>query len=309
MSPIRKAGGLVAEDPLRDAPVGAQLNICASLFAGKPTTAGLADITNWDFFEGAVVGILFAAAGRQHILGTGVLVAPGIIMAARHVVEPEEDKLRNGQKEVMCAGITANGLVLWRCRGVTLVGNTDVAFLMVEAASALPNILRQVTLTTRMPRIGEQIIIAGVKHHASLPEPIVDEIKMSMMTATGKVTARYEQRRDSVLLPHPCFEIDCAAAGGMSGGPAFDEKGFLLGLITSSIESETGGPTFLSLPWPSFAETINPLWPNGFYKQPTSLMKIDRRVCGIHRPDALEIEIDKSTGSQILTYRHWDTDL
>lgn len=307
MSPIRKADGLVTEDPLRDAPIGTQLNICASLFACKPSSDSLSGIANWEFFEGAVVGLHFAESGRHHILGSGVLVAPGVVMAARHVVEPQEEKLRRGDQGIMCSGITADGLVLWRCRGVTLVGNTDVAFLMVEAASSLPNLLRQATLTTRMPRIGERIVIVGVKHHAESPTAIDDEIKMSMMTAIGEVTARYEQKRDSVLLPHPCFEVSCAASGGMSGGPAFDKDGFLLGLITSSVEGDTGGPTFLSLPWPAFAETINPIWPTGFYKEPTSLLKIDRRICGIHRAEAIELRANELSGQLIATYHHWDT--
>lgn len=307
MNSIRRAGGLVAEDPLRNAPVGTQLNICASLFACSPTADQLSSIANWEIFEGAVVAFHFAESGRQHILGSGVSVAPGVIMAARHVVEAQEEKLRRGDQELMCSGIMDGGIVLWRCRGVTLVGNTDVAFLMVEAASALPNLLRQVTLTTRMPHIGEKVVIVGVKHHADSPTPITDEVNMSVMSAVGEVTARYERRRDSVLLPHPCFEVSCAASGGMSGGPAFDKDGFLLGLITSSVESDTGGPTFLSLPWPAFGETINPIWPSGFYKKPTTLLDIDRRVCGIHRVDALEIQMDASSRQKAITYRHWDT--
>jgi len=227
-------------------------------------------------------------------------------MAARHVIEAQEQLLRRGEQELICSGITAGDLVLWRCRRVTLLGTADIALLMVEAASTLPKILRQVTLTTRMPRIGEKIVIVGLRHHADAPIDITAEMKLSMMAASGEVTARYEQRRDSVLLPHPCFEVNCAAMGGMSGGPAFDENGFLIGLVTSSMEGDLAGPTFLSLPWPAFAETINPIWPAGFYKEPTTLLKMDRRICGIHRPDAIELQEDRSSGKTIATYHHWD---
>jgi S1-C subfamily serine protease len=246
---IRKTGGRITTDSLKDFPIGAQLQFAASLFACRPVE-NLSGITNWDFFEGAIVALHFGQSGHQHILGSGVFVAPGVVMAARHVIEAQEQQLRQGEQELICSGIAADGLVLWRCRGITLLGTTDIAFLMVEAASVLPTILRQVTLTTQMPRVGEKITIVGIRHHADSPVDITAETKLSMMAASGEVTARYEQRRDSVLLPHPCFEVNCAATGGMSGGPAFDENGFLVGLVTSSIESDLTGPTFVSLPWP-----------------------------------------------------------
>lgn len=303
----RQVGGQITVDPLTGKPVGAQLHISAGLFACRPV-GNLNSVVNWEFFEGAIVALHFGQSGLQHILGTGVLVAPGVVMTARHVVEAQEQQLRGGEQELICSGITADGLVIWRCRGVTLLGNTDIAFLMVEAASALPNTLRQVTLTTRMPRVGEKIVIVGIRHHADSPVEITSETNLSMMAASGDVVARYEQRRDSVLLPHPCFEVNCAAIGGMSGGPAFDEDGFLVGLVTSSIEGESTGPTFVSLPWPAFAETINPIWPAGLYKTPTSLLKIDRRICGIHCPEAIELHNDKSSGKPIATYHHWDSE-
>jgi hypothetical protein len=297
---------MVTEDPLRGVPIGAKLRISASLFKGRPKDLGLNSIANWDFFEGALVAVSFGADKHQHILGTGALVAPGVVMTARHVLEAQEELLRRGDREIMCFGIDPQGLILWRCRAVTLVGNSDIAFLMVEAASALPKVLHQVTLTTRMPRIGEEVIIVGIRHHSAVPVPIAADTKLSMMTSVGKVTARYEHRRDSVLLPHPCFEASCGAIGGMSGGAAFDRDGFLIGIISSSLESETPGPTFLSMPWPAFAEMINPIWPAGFYEGPTSLLQLDRRICGLHRPEALVVS-DSSSG-QSVTYSHWDTE-
>src|SRR5450432_1387180 len=124
-----------------------------------------------------------------------------------------------------------------------------------------------------------------------------------MMVARGKVTARYEHGRDRVLLPAPCFEVDCPAIGGMSGGAAFDEGGFAIGAVTSSIE---GGPTYLSLIWPAMIETIHPMWPSGLYIKPTSLLEMDRRICGIHRPEAIKIFQDPSTGRTIARLHHWE---
>jgi hypothetical protein len=157
-----------------------------------------------------------------------------------------------------------------------------------------------------MPRVGETVFIAGVRNFSAEPTAIDETLVMGMMVGQGVVTARYERSRDRIMLPSPCFEVSCSALGGMSGGPAFDENGFLVGLVTSSIEGEANGPTFLSLPWPALAEPINPCWPDGLHKGQVSLLEMDRRICAIHRVDALQLSIDELTGNSILTYHHWD---
>jgi hypothetical protein len=300
-------GGIITTDPLLNAPIGTNLHITPSLFQALPPP-GLNSIANWDYFRGTVLAIHFGGPEGQHILGSGILVAPGVVLAARHVVEPQRERLMAGDLEILCTGIVAGALVIWTCHQVTLIRNADIALLMVRSASALPAVLHQATLTTRMPRVGERLVIAGIRHHADEPTPIntTAELAISMMVAPGTVTARYEHGRDRVLLPGPCFEMDCPAIGGMSGGPAFDEEGFLIGMVTSSIEGDLAGPTFVSLLWPCFGEEINPSWPQGLYQGPTSLLQMDRRLCGLQRPEAIEISVDTSTGQRICNYHHWD---
>jgi S1-C subfamily serine protease len=300
---LRTVDGIVTTDPLRNMPLGAQLHVSASLFSVRPK-AGLNSIANWDFFNGAVLAVHFGDAEGQRISGSGVLVAPGVAITARHVIEAEEARLMAGELAIICSGITPDGLTIWRVHQVTLVGNADIALLMIQCASALPRILHQVTLTTRMPRVGERLAIAGIRHHATASVNIEADLDLSMMVAQGAVTARYERARDRVLLPSPCFEVDCPALGGMSGGPAFDEDGFLVGLVSSSLEGHPGGPTYLSLPWPALPERIHPCWPEGLYRKETSLLEIDRRLCGIHRPEAIQMTHDES-GRPIATYHHW----
>ena len=36
-------------------------------------------------------------------------------------------------------------------------------------------------------------------------------------------------------MPYPCFMANCDVRGGMSGGPIFDETGFLRGIISRSM--------------------------------------------------------------------------
>jgi hypothetical protein len=187
-------------------------------------------------------------------------------------------------------------------RQVALVENTDLAILTVEGASALPEVLRNATISTRLPKVGERIVIVGHPRHEYEAEGGKEQLGLRMVVAAGTVTARYEQGRDW-LLPWPTLEIDCPALGGMSGGPAFDERGFLVGLFSLSPE---GTPAYVSLLWPSLATRVTPSWPPGLYPAPVSLLEMDRRLCRIERPDALEVAGDKSTGNYTLRYRPWN---
>jgi hypothetical protein len=301
-SVIQTKDGVVADDPLRGAPVGATLRISSDLFA-IATQSGLNSIANWDFFNGVLVAIHFADPKSQQILGSGVLVAPGVVVAARHVIEAKQSLLMAGELQIICTGIAPDGLMIWRCHQITLVGSTDVAFLMVRCASKLPNVLRQATFTTRTPRIGERIAIAGIRHQAFEPVAIHRTLELSVMAAQGVIVSRHENGRDRVMLPFPCLEVDCEALGGMSGGPAFDQDGFLIGLITSSFEGQVG-PTFVSLLWPALATRIKPCWPDNLYKEPVSLLEMDRRLCSIHQPEALQVS--PSLDGDRLTYTRWE---
>ena len=234
------------------------------------------------------------------------MVAPGVVLTARHVFNGEEVELEAGRKEILCTGIGDSGLTLWRCAQVTMLDATDIALLMVESASELPSVLRFATISTRLPRIGERIMIAGVKQDTVDHVPIDSEIELSMMVAHGFVSERYESGRDSVILPGPSIQIECSALGGMSGGPAFDVNGFLIGVLTSSMSFDSGGASFVSLLWPALGVTIKPIWPNGLHKAPATLIGMDRRLCAIHGPQTISTTWNEAQGREETTYQKWE---
>ena len=306
----RELLGVITEDPLKGLPVGAKITFSSDLFTPN-APAGLADVSNWDFFDGAVIGLLFgASSGFRRLAGSGVMVAPGVALTARHCVTLEEMKedsemnaVMEGRAAFICVAISSAGAVTWRPRQVTLVGNTDLAILTVEGASALPEVLHNATISTRLPKVGERIVIAGHPRHEYEAEGGKEQFGLRMVVAAGTVTARYEQGRDW-LRPWPTLAIDCPALGGMSGGPAFDERGFLIGLLSSSSDGEP--VAYVSLLWPSLTAKVTPPWPPGLYQAPMSLLEMDRRLCGVERPDALEIVRDGSDGNDKVIYRPWD---
>jgi hypothetical protein len=299
----RRISGIITDDPLRALPVGAELQFSSQLFLPN-TSSSLNTVDNWDFFHGAVIALHFGSASNQRILGSGVMVAPGIALTARHVVEPEIDSIMAGQGFI-CTGIGPSGLMIWRPRHITLVPDADLALLTLEGASALPSMLQHATITTRLPKFGERIHIVGLRYEDSAINSA--DLKTNMWVAAGTVTTRYPNGRDRVMLPGPALEVHCPALGGMSGGPAFDENGFLIGLLSSSIEGHpAGGPAFVSLLWQALATKVTPPWPPGLYKTPSSLLELDRRLCGIDRPDAVEVARDEITGACEITYRVWE---
>jgi hypothetical protein len=296
--------GTVTADPLLGLPVGAKINFSSQLFTSD-APRGLNDIHNWDFFDGAVVGLHFGAPLNQLVLGSGVMVAPGVALAAKHVVEPKIEAIMRGGAGFMCTAIASSGLIIWQPRHLALVDNTDLALLTLECASPLPEVFRNATISTRLPKVGERIFIAGVRHEFETEGELPD-LNMRMMVAVGTVTVRYEQGRDRVMYPWPILEVDCHALHGMSGGPAFDERGFLIGLLSASTDAEPPGPAFVSLLWPALTTRVTPPWPPGLYPVAVSLLEMDRKLCGIERPDALEVVRDESDGSWEVTYRPWD---
>lgn len=295
---FRSVSGTITADPLQQLPLGVELHFSVERFAFD-APGGLNSINNWDFFKGAVIALHFGNASNQRIMGSGVMVAPGIAVTARHVVEPEMSLVMAGGGFI-CTGIAPSGLMIWRTRHVTTIPQTDLAILTLEYASALPDVFRHASITTRLPKIGEQVFLVGQRHEAGEPTTPLASINMKMMVAAGIVTARYEQGRDRVMLPGPALEVDCPALGGMSGGPAFDESGFLVGLLSSSLAD---GPAFLSLLWPALTTKVTPPWPPGVYKDPTSLLELDRKLCGIDRPDAIVVERDEITEGFRTVYR------
>ena len=121
-------------------------------------------------------------------------------------------------------------------------------------------------------------------------EPAPAQVRVGV----GEVTALYLEGRDSVMNPHPCIEVKCLTLGGMSGGPAFDKDGHLVGILTSSFEHELG-PSYCSLWWPMANHAIGSTWLTGSVTLPTNLLQLN--AAGLARiigPEAISLHSDGS---------------
>ncbi len=72
--------------------------------------------------------------------------------------------------------------------------------------------------------------------------------------STGIITEIHPEYRDRIMLPFPCMRTSARFDPGMSGGPVFDTKGKVCGVICSGINEEGNADyiSYASLIWPIF---------------------------------------------------------
>ncbi len=286
--------GTVTEDPTKIAALGTVFSI-RSMFYPPMIPVGAGDLTEWDYFGTSLIGLNFANGSTARTDGSAILVGPGVALAARHVLDPVIDDLLASRISILAFSVIEAGMMLWQVHQVVLAEN-DVAILRLNAASSIPERGLEVgTLTTRLPIIGEPVMIAGLRGEGA--NAIDRTFPVQVRIGVGEVTALYPAGRDRVMLPNPCIEVKCLTVGGMSGGPAFDKDGNLLGVLTSSFDDQEG-PSYVSLWWPQAARKIDTCWPSGIVTLPTTLLEMQRAgAVSIIGRDALALQSD-----DVLTY-------
>lgn len=302
---LKKTKGKITEDPAIALPVGTTLNFLpiAVNHNFKEQAVWLQD---WESFEGALLSLHFANESSYSIDGSGVLVAPGIALCAKHVIEPYIDDLLQSECGTICIGIASHGLQIWRINKVTLIPNSDLTILGLVYASDLPpnSIFYQTRITTRLPKIGEKLMIAGFKASKNGFERIDNNfmpISGDVLACTGEVTERYPQGRDKSLLPYPTLEVNCPSWGGMSGGPVFDNNGLLVGLLSTSFSSDDNqGPSYVSLLWPALHVQFEGGWPASYIPAKATLLEMTPDLCAIDKPSSI---LDRS---DYVEYEIWE---
>jgi hypothetical protein len=243
-------------------------------------------LQDWESTEGILLSIQFRGVAGHRIEGSAVMVAPGVALCAAHVVQPHLTALMSGGTGAMCSALTSSGILFWNIRKLTYNEGSDLMILGLELASPLPsgNLFRQAIISTRVPDIGENIVILGFR--AEAPVEQLDQKSFmatgNVLLCQGEVTARYDKGRDRAVITWPVIEVDCPSLGGMSGGPAFDRDGYLIGLLATSFsgDGETG-PSYVSQISPALSMSFEGGWPAPLFQGRRTLLNMDRRLCVI----------------------------
>lgn len=283
--------GEITADPFADAPIGTQVHY-------KPVEVrhelglGVGALRDMDVFDGLLLSMHFGKTGHHSVDGSAVLVAPGVALCATHVVAPHVEAMKAGHLGCICIGLSKSGLQIWRLHKGTRVPGTDITILGLTYCAKLPdsNTFCQGSLTTRLPNIGERLTLTGF--HSDRFEASDDGGLIchgNVMVCVGEVSARYPDGRDTAMMPWPAIEVDCAALGGMSGGPVFDSAGKLIGLVCSSVSNEAGpgAPAYVSLLWSAMGFPFEGGWPASLFPAPVSLLQLNGGICSIERPGAI----------------------
>ena len=288
--------GQIREYPHRIHDAGAEIHLEYRKFVHEqPDSAMSLDAP--DIFEGLVLQLVLAKESSRDIEGTAVLVAPGVALAATHVLQPYVEQLKSGEIGLHCVGVREGEMTIWLVRDVTQILESDITILTLELATDFqePLQLSLASLTTRTPAAGELVTVVGFR----TPEPASLEdgaftFGSTMILSHGRVTAVYAKPtgRDRLMLPWPCLEIDCPTWGGMSGGPAFDRNGFLVGLLCSSVGgvNELSGPSYISLLHKTLACSFPGGWPEHLVDGSAGLICTEKSKAAIEAPEAVQLK-------------------
>lgn len=307
--PGKRTSAVVTEDASVTMPIGSALTFKAAL-VGHDFQENAVWLQEWESFDGMLLMMQFGSSRYFSVEGSAVLVGPGIALCATHVIEPHLPAVTAGKYSVVCTGLAQHAAQFWRVIKVTPVPESDLTILGLIYCCDLPpdNTFPLSVITTRVPDVGEKIMISGFRAADSefqSDSPMDFEVSGQVLACTGTVTNVYPKGRDKVLLPWSTFEVECPTFGGMSGGPAFDDEGKLIGVLCASLESEEqDGPSYVSMLWPSLGLPFEGGWPTAAFPGSRPLIDLDPRVCHIDGRGAIRV-VQRADGEFATQYGPW----
>jgi hypothetical protein len=249
--------------------------------------------------DGTVLALDWVNGDVHRIWGSAVIVAPGIALTARHVVEHmrAEGFLQEGGGYLLALGFQQGELVIWNANYYTSIGEGDLAILTLVRANT-PTVragdivsVNAAIFAARRPHIGEAVSLFGFAASNTTFEDLKSNggAALSLLGGIGPVADAWPQGRDRSM-PVPCVAIAAKTVGGMSGGPAFDSKGRLIGIITSGFDDMS----FVTLTWPSVFTPLVIAWPPGLVSEEATLHGLtERGLCRIEEIDALSSHVSE----------------
>ena len=207
--------------------------------------------------------VLALAAYREgglHACGTAFLVGPSLALTATHVVDQPFDRREHNpaDSETPDFGVVALQRVhmrpyglCWRVESehrfpVPSTGEDDdrpVDVTLLKLAPLPPFVpeLEEcrrwfVEINVAPPPVGSSVTAFGFarsKIEVDLADPTSFVCSNAYRIVQSKVTQVFFPRRDRGMLAFPCFEMEGDFESGMSGGPIFNERNQVCGVISS----------------------------------------------------------------------------
>jgi hypothetical protein len=307
--------GSMVSNPFDGEDAEKPINIAQGVFVPNDPP-GVYIVENMAHYNGVLLSVHLYTDEWSTAMGSAVMVAPGIAFTASHVLEEERPQILAGRYRVCCVGYTSSGPRFWRLNEFNQINDSDLAILTLKYASELPadGLFVQTMITTRLPGIGEKVMISGVRASRNRVEadelmrfPIIDGVYrygVDVRIGVGEVTAHHIDNRRLFGLGGPVIEVSCSTPGGLSGGPAFDKDGKIFGILSSSIDDPDGrGPSCVSMIWPALAFTIRPAFLEHSMPASFRLLDLDDKLCGIDRREVIRTNLIGNGQTRV----EWDT--
>jgi len=225
--------------------------------------------------KGLIVAIGFMDSERQVIIGSGIMIAPGLCLTATHVIEETERKhafLFTFPNESSMRIWTPEDFSAQQKISVELIPfqrpepkYSDVGILSYSPFSKFMDKEEYLfaPIEASVPKIGERLWATGYREISNDGVPTI-----AFFITSGLVTEQYLEGRGAHI-NGPCVEIAMQALGGMSGGPVFNSEGRVVGVISSCLEGQDDslGPTYVSLVWTSLLSTVHSPWPENHWPE------------------------------------------
>jgi trypsin-like peptidase len=297
--------------------------------------AGLSEMTSYKPADQVdrrlqFTGVLVAGDASDEIgehlfpLGSGFFVAPHIVLTARHVIDEISEKFHGCKLHDISGDMkfgidfdiqhSKHGLMKWSVMGYGYTPTIDVTALLVELRDPdrLPDNFEWdlPTLSFGQVLLGERIVALGYPQSShQFDDAHGARIKIEPYESDGNITQVHKLKRDSIMLAYPCYETNARIEGGMSGGPVFDSRGNISGVIDSSFEltdDAESAISYISAIWPctgiELRQTVDPIAtsPTPYYLQ---ALVDDGRISAVDRMTSVDqngkvtIRIESEVGS------------
>lgn len=297
----------IADNPLAGREVRPYWVDRAELPQGPEATG----VQNWDFFDGAIVGVAVADPKRLVIWGSGVMVAPGVVLTASHNINEHYNAVKAGKEQIHCIAVRQDGRAeLWTHRQwIWPDTKSDISFLNVELCTEVPEdwSCACLPITTRAPQIGETLSVVGFRFDQPNRTGRIGTIenapiitKGGLYVSTGQVQKLWYPERDPKRISFPAIQIGCDSLDGMSGGPVLDQAGDVVGILSATMETLEGKETYAAWILQAFMFKLGLVWPPGLYPEDPTLLDLPDTLIKIKGRDKVALTDDLE-----ITYDCW----
>lgn len=229
------------------------------------------------FTEIALRLVGFGADGMPFSFGTAFVIQPHLLVTARHVVEAfiknGRSTKNNNEIQLTFWAIQiewingTHNYNIWQVVKAYFSPHSDICLLHVGAHNDTAAKYKQwkaVSVSFVPPKVNEEVIAFGFHATKFEGSKVTEsgelehlELNDTSSKSTGRVKQVHMIKRDTTMLPFPCFEVDSQFEPGMSGGLVINSKSELCGIVCSSMPIDNSHYSHVAMIWPIMAIEVD----------------------------------------------------